>query len=344
MKPTTLPEALAQICATNAPLGARLAAYARAMRDLKSPYADEYDRLVERLRAGAAGAGAPSVGEFMPPFLLPDPAGRLVGLEQLLARGPVVISFNRGHWCPFCRIELASLAEAHRDFVGLDAQVASIMPERQQFTSAVQARLGDGFRVLTDVDNGYALQLGLAMWVGDPIRALMTDRDQRLERYQGNNAWLLPRLGEAAIVEIRIVEAAARRLAKSSIEKRPSMSSFSAVVDYCRTAMAFLDHEEFRILFLDKKNFLIADEVQGVGTVDHAPVYPREIMRRALELGASALILVHNHPSGDPEPSTEDIYLTHQIIAVGKSLKIVVHDHLIVGKHGHASLKGMRLI
>ena len=151
-------------------------------------------------------------------------------------------------------------------------------------------------------------------------------------------------LGDAAIAEIRIIEAAARRLAKSSIEKRPSMSSFAAVVEYCRTAMAFLDHEEFRILFLDKKNFLIADEVQGVGTVDQAPVYPREIMRRALELGASALILVHNHPSGDPEPSTEDIYLTHQIITIGKSLKIAVHDHLIIGKHGHASLKGLRLI
>jgi DNA repair protein RadC len=151
-------------------------------------------------------------------------------------------------------------------------------------------------------------------------------------------------LGEAAIVEIRIIEAAARRLARSSIEKRPSMSSFASVVDYCRTAMAFLDREEFRVLFLDKKNVLIADEVQGVGTVDHAPVYPREVMRRALELGASALILVHNHPSGDPAPSTEDIYLTHQIIAVGKSLKIAVHDHLIIGKHGHASLKGLRLI
>ena len=165
---------------------------------------------------------------------------------------------------------------------------------------------------------------------------VVSARPERLAEIEG--------LGEAAIVEIRIIEATARRLAKSSIEKRPSMSSFTAVVDYCRTAMAFLDHEEFRILFLDKKNFLIVDEVQGVGTVDHAPVYPREIMRRALELGASALILLHNHPSGDPEPSTEDIYLTHQIIAVGKSLKIAVHDHLIIGKHGHASLKGLRLI
>jgi DNA repair protein RadC len=95
---------------------------------------------------------------------------------------------------------------------------------------------------------------------------------------------------------------------------------------------------------LDKKNHLIADEVQGVGTVDHAPVYPREIMRRALELSACAIILVHNHPSGDPQPSADDINLTHQIIAVGKPLNIAVHDHLIIGKHGHASLKGLRLI
>ena len=128
------------------------------------------------------------------------------------------------------------------------------------------------------------------------------------------------------------------------IEKRVALSSFAAVVDYCRTAMAFLDHEEFRVLFLDKKNHLIADEVQGVGTVDHAPVYPREIMRRALELSACAIILVHNHPSGDPQPSSSDINLTHQIVAVGKPLNIAVHDHLIIGKHGHASLKGLRLM
>ncbi len=161
-------------------------------------------------------------------------------------------------------------------------------------------------------------------------------RPERLREIDG--------LGEAAIIELKIVEAAAKRLAKSSIEKRPSMASFAAVVDYCRTTMAFLEREEFRILFLDKKNFLIADEVQGIGTVDHAPVYPREIMRRALELSASALILVHNHPSGDPAPSSDDIYLTHEIISVGKPLKVAVHDHLIIGKHGHASLKGMRLI
>jgi DNA repair protein RadC len=165
---------------------------------------------------------------------------------------------------------------------------------------------------------------------------VVSARPERLQEIDG--------LGEAAIAELKIIEAAARRFAKSSIEKRPSLSSFTAVVDYCRTAMAFLDREEFRILFLDKKNHLLADEVLGTGTIDHAPVYPREIMRRALELGACAIILVHNHPSGDPQPSTEDIHLTHQIIAVGKPLNVMVHDHLIVGRHGHASLKALRLI
>ncbi|PNE10694.1 MAG: hypothetical protein CR217_12865 [Beijerinckiaceae bacterium] len=116
---------------------------------------------------------------------------------------------------------------------------------------------------------------------------VVSARPERLREIEG--------LGDAAIVELKIIEATAKCLAKSGIEKRPSLSSFGAVVDYCRTAMAFLDHEEFRVLFLDKKNHLIADEVQGVGTVDHAPVYPHEIMRRALELSARAIILVHDH-------------------------------------------------
>jgi DNA repair protein RadC len=154
----------------------------------------------------------------------------------------------------------------------------------------------------------------------------------------------VPGLGEAAILEIKIVEAAARRLAQSAIEKRRNLGSSQAVLDYCRTAMAYIDHEEFRILFLDKKNQLLADEVQGVGTVDHAPVYPREVMRRALELSATALILVHNHPSGDPEPSTADIAMTMQIATLGKALAIVVHDHLIIGRQGHASFRALKLL
>jgi DNA repair protein RadC len=151
-------------------------------------------------------------------------------------------------------------------------------------------------------------------------------------------------LGESAITEFKIVEAAARRLARGEVKKRPLLASWSAVLEYCRAAMAFADKEQFRILFLDKRNQLIADEVQQVGTVDHTPVYPREVVKRALELSATAVILVHNHPSGDPTPSRADIQMTQQIVDVAKPLGIAVHDHIIVGKEGHASLKGLRLI
>jgi DNA repair protein RadC len=151
-------------------------------------------------------------------------------------------------------------------------------------------------------------------------------------------------VSEGVATEFKIVEASARRFARGQIQKRRSLGSWSQVIDYCRTAMAFEDHEEFRVLFLDKKNGLIADESQGVGTVDHTPVYPREVVKRALELAASALILVHNHPSGDPTPSTQDVKMTLDIIAIASSLGVAVHDHIIVGRQGHASLKGLRLI
>jgi DNA repair protein RadC len=128
------------------------------------------------------------------------------------------------------------------------------------------------------------------------------------------------------------------------VRKRPLLSSWSALLGYCRTAMAFEEREQFRILFLDKKNALIADEVQQTGTVDHTPVYPREVMRRALELSATAIILVHNHPSGDPRPSRADIDMTRTIIEIGKPLGITVHDHLVIGREGHVSFKGSGLI
>ena len=151
-------------------------------------------------------------------------------------------------------------------------------------------------------------------------------------------------LGEAAIAELKIVQAAANRLVRGEVKQRQVLSSWSNVLDYCRAAMAFESKEHFRILFLDKGNHLIADEQHQTGTVDHTPVYPREVVKRALELSASAIILVHNHPSGDPTPSQADIQMTQQIIAVANPLGISVHDHLIVGKDGYASLKGLRLI
>src|SRR4051794_29680833 len=151
-------------------------------------------------------------------------------------------------------------------------------------------------------------------------------------------------LGEAAITELKVVQAAAHRLLKGQVSKRPMLSSWSAVLDYVRAAQAFAEKEEFRILFLDKRNQLIADEVQQKGTVDHTPVYPREVVKRALELSATAIILVHNHPSGDPTPSRADIDMTKQVAEVARTLGIQLHDHVIVGKDGHASLKGLKLI
>jgi DNA repair protein RadC len=117
-----------------------------------------------------------------------------------------------------------------------------------------------------------------------------------------------------------------------------------SLFDYCRASMAFEARDIFRILFLDKRNGLIADEVQQTGTVDHTPVYPREVVKRALELSATAVILVHNHPSGDPTPSHADIAMTRQIVDAGKPLGVLVHDHIIIGRNGHASLKGQGLI
>jgi DNA repair protein RadC len=151
-------------------------------------------------------------------------------------------------------------------------------------------------------------------------------------------------LGEAAITELKIVQAAASRLVRGTVNKRAVLSSWASVLDYCRTAQAFEEKEQFRILFLDKRNGLIADEVQSSGTVDHTPVYPREVVKRALELSATAIILVHNHPGGDPTPSRADIEMTRVIIDVAKPLGITVHDHIIVGKDGHASLRGLKLI
>lgn len=151
-------------------------------------------------------------------------------------------------------------------------------------------------------------------------------------------------IGQASIVALKIVQAAALRMAKRELLDRPIFSSWDKVLDYCHASMAREKIEQFRLLFLDSRNALIADEVQQTGTVNHTPVYPREVVRRALELRASAVIMVHNHPSGDPTPSRADVQMTQDIVEVARPLGIAVHDHIIVGKEGHASLKGLKLI
>ncbi|MGE0410289.1 MAG: DNA repair protein RadC [Amphiplicatus sp.] len=151
-------------------------------------------------------------------------------------------------------------------------------------------------------------------------------------------------VGEAVAEELKIVHAAAVKLTQERVLKRPVISSWSDLLGYCRAAMADDFIEQFRILFLDKKNILIADEVQQRGTIDHTPVYPREVVKRALELGASAIILVHNHPSGDPTPSRADVEMTKQIVEAGRTLNIRVHDHLVIGKTREASFKSLGLL
>lgn len=144
--------------------------------------------------------------------------------------------------------------------------------------------------------------------------------------------------------QIKLVQAIHRRTLFEEIEDKPMLGSWQKLIDYCYVSMAHEKREHFRVVFLNRKNQLIGDEVQQVGTVDHAPVYPREIVRRALELGATAIILVHNHPSGDPEPSDSDIMMTQEIIRAAAALSIEVHDHIIISQSGHISFKSLGLL
>ena len=154
----------------------------------------------------------------------------------------------------------------------------------------------------------------------------------------------IPGVGEAVVQDLKIMEAVAQRMMRARVMHRPVLSSWDALLDYCHTAMAHRETEQFRVLYLDRKNVLIADEEQARGTVDHVPVYPREVVKRALELNASALILVHNHPSGDPTPSQSDIAMTGQIQDAATVLGLTLHDHLIVGKERELSFRAERYL
>ncbi len=154
----------------------------------------------------------------------------------------------------------------------------------------------------------------------------------------------VPGVGPAVALELKVVEAVAHRMARAKVLRRHVVSSWDQLLDYCHTVMAHQGQEQFRVLFLDRKNVLIADEEQARGTVDHVPVYPREVVKRALELNASALILVHNHPSGDPTPSRADIDMTAQIEAAAQALGLVLHDHLIIGRERELSFRAEGLL
>jgi peroxiredoxin len=176
----------------DASLNERLGCFAGAVAKLNPIFGDAVDRLVQRLKAADAGSAAPQVGEPMPPFLLPDDSGHLVGLEQLLERGPVALTFHRGHWCPFCRISINALTQAQSELEANGGHVVAIMPDRQAFTREAKQVAKAPFPILTDMDNGYALSLNLAIWVGAEMQEMMARQGQDLARAQGNDSWMLP--------------------------------------------------------------------------------------------------------------------------------------------------------
>ncbi|MFN3461513.1 MAG: RadC family protein, partial [Oceanibaculum sp.] len=154
----------------------------------------------------------------------------------------------------------------------------------------------------------------------------------------------IPDASAKMLAALKTVQAGSHRLLRQRILNRPVISSWRDLLDYCRASMGFEKLEQFRVLFLDRKNMIIADELMQKGTVDQTPVYPCEVIRRALELHASALIMVHNHPSGDPTPSRADIEMTKEVQSAGKALGIALHDHVVIGRDDHASFKSLGLL
>lgn len=195
----------------DASLADRLQAFAEAVRAMGSIFQDSVDQLVARLREHEVGERAPKPGEPMPNFVLPDEDGRLVSLETLLEKGPVAVTFHRGHWCPYCRINTRALAEAQDQITAAGGQIAAIMPDRQHCTAELQAKSGANFPILTDFENGYALSLNLAFWVGAEMQELMTSAGWDVEPSQGSDTWLLPVpatfvVGTDGIVKARFVD------------------------------------------------------------------------------------------------------------------------------------------
>ena len=187
-----LEEAFVQCRDMDASLAERLQAFAEAVREFGPIFQSSVDDLVARLRAHDVGDNAPKPGEKMPDFVLPDEKGQLVSLDKLLEKGPVAVTFHRGHWCPYCRINTRALAEAQEQIAAEGGQVAAIMPDRQHFTAELKAQSQAPFPILTDIDNGYALSLNLAFWVGAEMQELMTEAGWDVAPSQGSDTWLLP--------------------------------------------------------------------------------------------------------------------------------------------------------
>jgi peroxiredoxin len=176
----------------DASLGDRLGAFAASLRRIDPAFANAVDRLVGRLRQAEVGAGAPKVGDLLPPFYLPNERGRVVALPEMIAKGPLAVVVHRGHWCPYCRINTRSLAEAQPQIEAAGGQVVAIVPDRQRYADRIREEAEGQFPILVDMDNGYAMSLNLVFWVGDEMQRFMTDAGVNLAEYQGNESWMVP--------------------------------------------------------------------------------------------------------------------------------------------------------
>jgi peroxiredoxin len=214
---SSLEDLFEQCCDMDASLAERLATFAEAVRTQRPAFSEAVERLVRRLRESGAGEAAPKPGDLMPPFVLPDETGRLVSLEELLRQGPVAITFHRGHWCPYCRININTLAKTHHVIVGDGAQIVAIVPERQRYATEFKAAGRVPFPVLTDMDNGYAMSLNLAFWMGEEMKEIMRQRpDRDIAKFQGNDSWMLPLpatfvVGRSGRISARFVDPDYRR-------------------------------------------------------------------------------------------------------------------------------------
>jgi peroxiredoxin len=189
----SLEDLFKQCCEMDASLAERLATFAEAVRTQRPAFSDAVERLVGRLRESRVGESAPKPGDLMPPFVLPDETGQLVSLDDLLWQGPVAITFHRGHWCPYCRININALTQVYDVIVGDGAQIVAVIPERQQYATEFKINGRIPFPVLTDMDNGYAMSLNLAFWMGEEMKEIMQQRpDRDIAKFQGNESWMLP--------------------------------------------------------------------------------------------------------------------------------------------------------
>ena len=209
--PNSLDEALRLCRDMDAPVNERLSCYATAVQRFTPAFGEAVDRLVHRLSRSGAGEKSPMPGDPMPPFVLPDENGQRFSLDMLLEKGPVAVTFHRGHWCPYCRININALVRAQDEIADTGGQIVAIVPELQEFSAQMKSEAQARFPVLTDLDNGYALSLNLVIWVGAEMERMMAERSRELPRYQGNDAWMLPIpatfvVGTDGLVKARFVD------------------------------------------------------------------------------------------------------------------------------------------